>query len=269
MNKTLVSALLTISIIAVFSHAELIAYDGFSFDDYSLSGIDGQNPDIVGFTDTWNGNGSIIDVNLTYHELLTLGYCYRRSNGQASRRLDVSTNGPFAQLIDESGFIGKSELYVSFLMTSPNTNGSGFLELQDQDTRAIRIGINEGIWSRRIGNGGWGALPGADAVAMGATNFVVFRVDFDPVGGRQYYRVWINPEFLGEGGGVASDYIDFDVGTIVKIDGLMMASYFNEEALLDELRFGTSYGDVAPVPEPCAVVCVLGSCGLALRLRRT
>lgn len=268
MKKTLISLLLCLLTIGSFAHAELIAYDGFGFDDYSLAGIDGQNPDIMGFTGAWSGNGSVIDENLSYLELWTQDYCYRRSNGSASRSLDVSPTGPFASLIDDSGFIASNILYVSFLMTSPNTNFSGFFELQDSGSRAARIGINDGIWSRRIGGGGWSPLPAADEVVMGATNLVVFRLDLNAGGNRQYYRVWINPEFLGEGGDIASYYIDFDVGTIVKVDGIMMASYFSEESLIDEIRLGTSYADVTPIPEPSLMISLLAMLSFILLRRK-
>lgn len=262
----IVAVVITVTITSI-AHGAVSAYDGFSATDYSLAGISGQNPTIGGFSGAWAGNGSVVDANLTYGNLINGGYAYVRNNGAADRDFDVSPTGPFQDFLNASGKIGSNTLFVSFLMTSPNNTASGFIELQNAGSRAIRLGINNGSWQRRIGGDGWAGLSGVPAVVAGATNLVVFSVDLNEGGARQYYDIWINPTSLG--GTAPTPTSEFDTGTLVELDGVMMGLYFSENGVMDELRFGESYADVTPViPEPALLGSIVLVGGLLLSRKR-
>lgn len=244
-RKSIFGCLFLWCAVALPMFSALLAYDGFKETDYMLTGISGQNPTIYGFTNAWSGNGSVVNAKIEYQTVRTEGILYRRNNGAATRMLDVSLTGPFGDYLDGSDKIGSNTLYVSFLITSPNNTASGYIELQNAGSRAIRLGINNGVWSRRIGVDGWSTLSGAPAVVAGMTNLVVFCVDFNAGGALQYYKVWINPTSLG--GSEPVQDASFSSATRVNVDSVMMGLYFSADAEMDELRFGETYADVTPI----------------------
>jgi hypothetical protein len=241
-------------------------YDGFASGDYSLTAINGQNPTVTGFSGAWVGNGSVDAANLSYLGLMTTGYSYLRADGSASRLVNTSFGGPFDQYLNSAetdlGGDNTGTLYFSFLMTSPNATGSGYFELQESGTRVFRIGINNGLFSRRILGGSWGGITGSPAVVAGQSNLIVVGIDFD--GGNADVSMWVNPTSLG-GAAPAPTQVLTDVGSLA-FDGLMMGLFFGESAYLDELRFGSTYGAVTPAGAVPVVIPIpsIGSSGNSL-----
>jgi hypothetical protein len=231
--------------------AAQLAYDGFADSEYTLGAINEQAPVVSGFAASgWAGNGAVSEINLSYvsgSTLETTGYGYIRNNGAVIRGLDVSTTGPFSSLLNSAqtaiGGDNTGTVFGSFLLYSPNAEFSGFIELNKEGARNFRLGINNGEWSRRIGGGGWVAFPEAPAVVAGATNLVVYSINFDNGNERSAIEVWINPVL---GAGTPTPTVSFDVGDLIEFDDVELALYFSEDALLDEVRFGESFADVTP-----------------------
>jgi hypothetical protein len=238
--------------LAMNMHGATLAYDGFAEADYSLGALNEQAPVVSGFgSAAWAGNGALTAINLTYvsgEELQTGGYAYIRNNGAVIRGLDVSPTGPFASYLNSAqtriGGDNTGTVFGSFLLYAPNAEFSGFIELNDGGARSFRLGINNGVWSRRIGGGGWVVLPDAPVVEAGSNNLVVYSINFDRGDARTAIEVWINPVL---GAGTPTPTVSFDVGDLIQFDDVEMSLYFSEDGLMDEIRFGESFADVTPI----------------------
>jgi len=136
------------------------------------------------------------------------------------------------------------------------------------------------------GNGftGWGAY----ALAVGTNgahttspatdlSFLVARVDLNDNGLNERFRLYVNPTLDAEPLVADVDVNAYNfIDTIPEITRLRMraggsnATQTASQAEFDELRLGTAYADVTPVPEPAsaAALGLMGASLLAIRRRR-
>lgn len=110
--------------------------------------------------------------------------------------------------------------------------------------------------------------------ALGTTLFVVAAYEFVTGSQNDVAYMWINPDVstFGSSTPPPADLTSAPSG-IADLNLLSFAfrnvnSVGNPTFMFDELRVGTSWADVTPIPEPAAAVLLLWSSGLALALRR-
>lgn len=113
------------------------------------------------------------------------------------------------------------------------------------------------------------------------THLVIGRVEFDANGVNERLTIWIDPSdgdltnAWTNGIDVLTPYIsvdNFDIGNIAAFrpfTGGPAAPHAGAGAEFDEFRFGSSFQQIVPIPEPAsALLGALGAIGLAGRRRR-
>jgi hypothetical protein len=243
-----------------------------------LGKIPGQNPAVAGWVGAWGlpwwgspDNLYSALPGLTYGSLITSG-------GRAEATPFTRTGRALATPYNDTS---SGTVYLSFLMQVPDANISHYRAfelhdgagLDDGGNRKLQLGING---TDLYGSGNFGLrLFNNDSfkLDLGASNtdvnlFVLkfsFSTDFDG----DTLTVWSNPSNLGgaepAGGQTLSGFnMSFDRTTFAHFE----SGFGNPSMSFDELRLGTTWASVTPIPEPASVgLLALGALMLALRRR--
>lgn len=255
----------------------LIAYEPF---DYPLGAFANGTPATgSGFTGNWlvQGTGASTVAGLTYPDLTVNNNAFRQNpNG----RDQVSLANP----------LSSGSVYISWLFNLAGNNGADYngLFLPGDGATSLFAGFT-GAWSGSAGNIGLASIvttsatgtggsslaqmPGPDQIVnYGANNLMVLQIDFNTSGVNDTINLWVNPI-----AGVASPagninapnpsltVTSYNVGAIAGIGFNLQGGGQNVQ--FDELRVGSTYGEVVTVPEP-SMFALLGFGALALCLAR-
>jgi hypothetical protein len=240
--------------------AALLVYDGFE----SGSGL-GQYPVNVGLTSTnggsgwtgfWTSGGTTLNSQaggLTYSGLATTA-------GQATVRggngFNVNTR-TFAT-------VSTGDLWVSWLYSpgAPATDYSGLGITRSVAGESVYVGTN-GDGNLRIDTT---AVGGTNLSTYGAltagTRFIVANINFT----NSTIAVYNNPTLPGGPGSAIASFAGL---TLTNATGVVFLGNGNGITSFDEIRVGTTYADVAAIPEPSTYVLLLGGLALLGFLRRT
>lgn len=272
--------------------AALLTYDGFDYP--SGDNINGKSGG-SGWNGAWNldgGGGSQTVASsspLSYSPLVTSGnYITGSGYRKAGRKLDNTaggvwdTNGNISD-IWTLGQIDQGTVWASFLV-SRNKNvesWEGFSVYVHQDftgnagtpsNSPFHISIDHLTQNWQVQNMG-GAQTSLGSTAIGESVLFVLKMELDPAGTGNNLYLWMNPSASTLGGA------DLAVGTANwSATGLSTASArFRSFAVqlggstgsYDEIRFGTDYASVTPIPEPGVfALAALGLGAVILRRRR-
>lgn len=265
-------ALATFALGIPSASASLLFYEGFAAGDYTAGDIDGQPTVGAGYAagGTWNTTSQFVDGGLTAPGLATTdGVRLSRSNGEVIANFDTSPTGTFgaAGLIGSNDLIGgagvTATIYFSILANRDDTQDASFAGFNIYNGGDEGLGVGEVAgsdysWLQGGGNGAIGT-PGTP-LAPGETHLFVFKLEYDAVNPVSA-MVWLDPDTsLLEGEQDAA--ISSVVAAAKPIDGFdsfrMRGSRTWE---FDEIRIGTTWEDVTPIPEPSGTL--LGALGLA------
>jgi hypothetical protein len=260
-------------------YAQLLSYDGFG-SGYTAGPAIGQPYQGTGYAagGAWNNN-AFADGGLSHPKLLTTpGVHVVRTTDDMEGVLDRSPGGPFAQagLVGTNGNIGgagvSGTLYYSFLGREIDGNGSGWAGFNLWQTTPDReqFGIGNpggpdyyGIYHND--SGGEPAITDPAVVIDGETHFFVGRVDYT-ADGHDMHTAWLDPDpALSEAAQPAN--IKHSAGTRPgqENDGFDVYRMRGDNATghweFDEVRFGTTWESVTPIPEPTS--CALATFALA------
>jgi len=247
--------------IAQDAQAGLLAYEGF---DYSVGTIttSGTLNGGSGWSGGWQivdnayGAGAIVSGNLTPSgsSLITNGNSisvgYNNGNGaRFGRFLDTSATGVFADYLDSNGYIGKdgTTLYMSFVMKSAV---SRFYELEfkkgDLGDGGRIGGIGEDVGNNAVNLRASGTMT---EIIAGDTNSNLYVVKFDFLASdNDTVSIFANSTLGGEP--ATPTLLKTECGDM-SLNGLSIAEYFSSGNInIDEIRLGTSYSSVTPIPEP-------------------
>lgn len=247
MNSSLRINVFLLLLIAVFPmRAALIVYDGFNYT--AAAPVTGNGG--TGWSGSWSGNNTVTSP----------GYSYSTLPVEGNRVTTSGDNfGSFRSLSSQSG---SGTYYVSFIVQRVTGDGSGYggISLYAGGAEQLFIGQtsdqnNFGL--QRHGTGGSTVNSTAPSTTL---SFLVVRIDFN--GANSSARLYVNPT-LGTEPGSANATIatmaafNFDQVRIQSGNGTGPTFGF------DEVRIGTTYADVAPVPEPVNVA-LLAFAGFAV-----
>jgi hypothetical protein len=248
------------------AHAVLTAYEPFNYADVGgdLNGQSGGGSS--GFSDAWSGNTSF---NVGSGSLLSPVTPFLTSGNSETAVAFGSNREIMRSLASPLGTEGTTR-YLSFLMRPEGILHQGAFD--GWFGLSLRGSTNVNVVMTSFGDkytlevGGTASATAINAV-VGQTVLFVLRMDFtegvDPV------RLYLNPQPGAPEPGLANaSQINLDVSLINQIFLTGPGAYS-----FDELRIGTTYADVTPVPEPstlCTAIfatCVSFCCKRRIRLK--
>jgi hypothetical protein len=277
----IITTALALQALPLASSGAVLLYDGFAAGASNANGqyeagtggrhlFKDQNPVLTGFSGAWvEASGASFELgttplpSLSYTDglgksLLTSGNAaFRRfNNGVSSRALNVaglSTTGTtayfsFLMKLDDATALGRVEFAES------SAGGGGGLRIRTDGTNII-------------------ATVNFASTTLAATNtnthFFVFKVDF---GASDVWSLWMNPADLTTAGAptltgtvTGPESLDLTHLMLMRETGGTAGSGF----LVDEIRIGTTWDSVTPVPEPSTYVVLVGLLALGVvALRR-
>jgi MYXO-CTERM domain-containing protein len=272
---------------AVPVRAQLLLYEGFG-DGYTAGSAVGQAYLGTGFAagGVWNNN-NFADGGLTHPTLVTTpGVRAVRTTDDMEGVVDRSAGGPFdlAGLIGTNGNVGgagvSGTLYYSFLGREIDGNGDGWAGFNLWQTSPDReqFGIGNpggpdyyGIYHND--SGGEPAITDPATTIDGETHFFVGRVEYT-ADGQDIHTAWLDPDpTLSEAAQLST--IKNSAGSRPEQhgDGFDVFRMRGDNATghweFDEIRFGTTWESVTPVPEPAlGLLAAMGLAALTLLRRR-
>jgi hypothetical protein len=255
--------LITSGLLPVASQAALIATENFNYADGNIAGQAGgtgwnyeranENDAPPQTASNWN-NTFGGQVQVVSSALVTGGNGAHREFGGVTEGTGSNSNER------EGAFRADGALFFSVSYTPTTANQWGGVSSMDFGTERIFWGAPGG------GNGG--NFFGIDETGVGQTNstipvvtgetyMLIGMLDFD----NDLLGLWVNPD--GSDTAATFDVSRAYTGTNWS-SALRLAS--GHTSTWDDLKVGTTFADVAPVPEPS--VSLLGLAGAALLARR-
>jgi hypothetical protein len=268
-------AALAVALFPSQASAQLIAYEGF---DYPTPGDLLGNNGGFGWGGAWQPGGfnaqfpnayDIASPSLDYPLLIENGN--RVTTGAANVITGISR--PLATPLPA---VQTTTRFLSVLLRQQNTSGvfNGFFGVyldgggvNDDDVFIGKPGggqLNRWIVETR---GGPGQVAAPDTVVLNQTTLLVLQGDFRP--GADTFSLWVDPPLVAPGlTPPEAVKTDLDIG---QVNGLVI--YSGGAFSVDEIRWGNTFFDVVPIPEPTSIaLSAIGAAALALvgyrRLRR-
>ena len=295
-----VTAALGILLLASGSaQAAPLAYEGFHYgagtDTLAGSGS-ASNPGWAGPWNSLTNNANVSAGSLVYPELQNAGNRATLSSNiysRLNRLLDVSAGGPFdlAGLVDGNDMIGAdgTTLYVSFLQRIETVPSGQFpyytFEIADDnpnanDARVVLVGHDNAAPSpyyvaRTASNESGPVISTPLGIEDADVNLFVLKFAFG-AGDDDRVDIYRNPSLSGEPAVATATLGGSGLGYDFSFDRIALARFVTSVPLYDadEIRFGTTFADVAPVPEPSTALLLVsaGACvflsGAGRRMRR-
>jgi hypothetical protein len=299
----------TLFVISLFgfvscSQATLLVYEPFATSgagSYSTTGtLSGQGPNTLGFnglsafSGNWSQNlpstngvwiGSLGRTNIPAQGFGIGGRATVVGGGpgasttpttiSVSRSLSV---GPiFQQFSTDMVNINKGTIYMSFMLSADTyranswaTLGLGNLKIGRFNDAGATSGANTGSLGINLGSDG---IPDyqfnlANVSTTSNTHFYVVQLNLNS-GGLDSFSAWLDPVTLSPtpsadltGSGIELSFNSISLES-TGVGFNQMSAYY------DEIRFGTTWGDVLFIPEPSSLsLLVLGGVAVALRRRQ-
>ncbi len=284
--------LTTCSVLAVCAvHAAPIVYEGF---DYT-AGVDiaGQTGGIPAGSPGWNGNQwtnvySGGGVNQTFNATNS-GLSFTDGNGNTlvssgnamiEDEQDASPPGGGSSYRREyatpSGFGDEgTEAWISYRVDISGSGSHGFQwgspsgNISQLQIYRVNFGGSTNTWRLQIG-GNTDDLVDADGISATGDYLVIMKVDYEA--GVDPTSVWFVENGTGDissESALGSPDLFLDTNGVSANDtATFYAGNFPTSVTYDELRIGTSFADVVPIPEPSSLLLVSIAFGSILLLRR-
>ena len=256
--KSLSCAVLLL-LLAPRSEASLLVYEGFDYTANStVTGSGG-----TGWTGAWAafGTGSSTNVtpgSVTYSTLETTGNSSYVTTTSGTSGIARSLGTTFSDATTNT-------IYLSFTFNWDTGTRFFGLQLMNGTSSAIELNKFSGQTNFGIQAAGTGG-----AITQDTNNLAVVRIDF-VAGGTDTVRLFLNPSSMGTEPGSAtstSSAASYTINGIRLATGFTSAPNTTAAATFDEIRIGTTWADVVPVPEPGVASLLLGSLGAVVLLAR-
>jgi len=246
------------------TQAALTAYESFSGYNVSPSPIAGQTVTGSGFTSSStyaNQQGTLTAVS---SGSLNYGGSLVPSQGDKLSFPGGGNQGVVAQLNTTYGTAGTT-IYLSFLVSYAGpTNSYMGVNLFSGNTGGS-TGSSVAYIGKGSNNVNWGlenvaASQYSDTAATATTTLLVLKIDF---GATSTLSLFVDPD-LGQGEPTTADAVATRVG--LNFNAIRFVS--GGAGSIDEFRMGTTFADVAPIPEPSIAGLAGGSLAFVCLARR-
>jgi hypothetical protein len=258
-----IASILAIALTASSANATLLFYEGFDYGATdSLLTTATSNWTLTSGTDSAN----YLSTGLSYGNLVTSGGAAQSVNSWGTRDYDYD----FAD-IDISG---ETDIWLSMLIAVPTAVGLN-------TSAEFGITMVRNSWGGTVeyeAGKGWGndtslvssrltpnSLNGAEYGATSTeTMLIVYHFASGSAG-----EVWVNPTIGGSAptAGTGQTLTDSDNAGLTAIYNANL-TFLGEDMTFDELRIGTTFADIAPIPEASSYALLLGLAGLGASLTR-
>ena len=216
--------------------ANTTAYDDFSplFPIYANSG--------AGFSDPWTQGG----YNVTTSRYVLFNAPLQKNSGSSVCGTASSEMNGIIRTLQQPLGDDNTTVYLSLLLQPQGTlndglfNGFFGITLNGSLNDDLFIGkpgggtLNQYAMETR---GGWGQISTGAPVSAGNTTLLVLKAEFLP--GNDVFTLYIDPKQGKSEPAAGTVKADLDLGTVSTV-GIYSSGAF----CVDELRIGTSYGDV-------------------------
>lgn len=251
------------------TRAALLVYESFTYT--SGSNVDGQNGG-TGFSGAWFDPVTVaqptVSTGLTYPGLPTAGN---------AALLTPAGGNPATLHRSLSGTYNSGTVYISVLASK--NDGSRYFGLKLNNNTNENGFIGQGglaeNWQYFSPANGGSRYSSTVSSRNSGTNMLVLKIEFGAgTGGNDKISLFMNPTTNIEPSPSVTS-TDIKVGTFNTIGitaGYMSGGQTTSTGTLDEIRIGTTFADVVPIPEPTTTAAaVLASVALmtfAIRRRR-
>lgn len=299
-KSVLIAAGLGLMLVANSASADALIYEGFEVGDGTLTGNLGG----LGLSGSWISNSLTTAGSLSYGSLETSGGRQVVNSGTQFNKGNIS---PGTTLSGAGLMADGAELWMSVLINNIDLNGTpasddnrtyvafgagdsdGFDRVGDGVGGGFTLALNKETFSgqgvinvQAWNDGGQGGTePGATRgtnsaanIASAGTIFAVGKFTWGAFGVTDdTFELYLPGTDLVLGSAVTSMTADFDqLGIGIADDAFDTISFSggrsqNGTPEVDEIRFGASYADVSPVPEPGSLA-LMGLGGLMIARRR-
>ena len=265
---TNLSAAIALSVALLWSspsaHAALIAYEGFDITSGSINGLAGTGGGTATWTSgTWNNTDNVWSAKatgLSYSNLVTTpggGFSSGPGNQQTFRQLGAqSATGTY---------------WLGYLFNRTTGGGGDSLGLSFYDGASESTFVGQAGNSNFGFNAPFGNFTSTEPIVSGNTVFLLARyvMDGNTSGQTSTAHYWINPNISSQPSDASA--VNGTGGTLFRAFSLsqIRLGSFGSQGDFDEIRIGTTFADVSPIPEPSTVALLgLGALGLLAMRRR-
>jgi hypothetical protein len=234
--------------------AQITAYEGFNYTpNTNLAGNDAPDP-----LTTWSGSATVDPAGLIFGSLQTSGQSARASGGGRA-------------FVGLGSTVDSGVQYLSFLGSNWGNDYAG-LELRvgtssDSDVRLTAGLSNDGRSGNQFTVASNGTFAGSGISRDDNTHLFVIKIDYTPEGtATDVLSYWFDPTLDGfepatPTGTLTGDFAFTHIGLARFGTGAI--------PLFDEIRMGTTFAAVTPIPEPSsALLAIIGGAGMLLNRRR-
>ncbi len=261
------------------ARATLIAYDGF--DSYTSDAVLNTNAGGSGWTANWSSL-STVKVVTPSTALTYTGGAVSINGGTRAAEAATPTVDPTDNVASRNFTTQTGTVYFSFLLRiESGSDSTDFFQFSlNNDTSITNSGsigdlsTTDGAnnFAARIGGTSGGTSVNSTTTASGATTyFLVGKISKTSGGNYNRMELFVNPTTLTESGVAATQNADSGTAAISYFTLRLAGIETTDQYRFDELRIGTTWADVVPVPEPSACAAITGVLVLmaaALRRRR-
>ena len=255
------------------AHATLIAYDGFEGD---ATGALNSKTGGTGWSASWS---AITGVTVAAPSTTLVYNSGAVSLNGGNRVAQVSATGTTDNVAPRSFASQTGTLYFSFLFRlASGTSDDDFIQFMLNDdtsvTNSASIGDLSNVsgandFSSRIGGSNGGTSVSSNVpIAQATTYLLVGKVSKVSSSNYNHIDLFINPSTTTETGALASQTVSASISSVSYFTVRVSNIESTDQYQFDELRIGTTWADVVPVPEPSAWPALAGALGLAAAILR-
>jgi len=267
------------------ARASLLVYDSFDYESgtFISSQTGGQ-----GFVTEWIDDAGVPE-DADFVRAGGLSYGGLATSGNSLQNVAAgAVGGTVIRGTENAAGSAGSTTWVSFLFALEGNSGSVgefdmfSLALSRSDSFGLSSTFQMGVFASEgslyfgLGDAVSPVQLSSTSLVLGETYFLTASIEWDANGSNEVIRLYLNPSPNGGTPDPSSAIAVLDTqnlafGSVNTLGAIGVYAYdFETEWAFDELRIGTTFGDVAPTtaPEPSAAMLMLGAMGMLQLMRR-